>query len=130
MIRGSAPFGFIRRLRHSYCSIDRASSLREYENGDTSEENDAMPQIIIHTMQHLCSVVMHARKAGGDRMLMASLFLLLPLSLGWPLIVWLTGGRGSTAASCLVITIWRAVSCAIHSDCDPSTGGKPLFPSR
>lgn len=87
-----------------------------------------MPQAIIHTMQHLFSVVMHVRKAGGDRMAIASLILLLPLSLGWPLVVWLTGGRGSAATSCLLITIWRAVSCAVHSDCGQSTGAKPLLP--
>jgi hypothetical protein len=87
-----------------------------------------MPHIIIHTMQHLFSVVLHMRKAGGERMAIASLILLLPLSLGWPLVVWLTGGRGSAAASCLVITIWRALSCAIPGDHGPSTGTKALLP--
>ena len=84
-----------------------------------------MPHLIVHTMQHLLSVVMYVRKAGTDHMAIAPLILLIPLSLGWPLVVWLAGGRGSAAVSCLMITIWRAVSCALHGDHGPSTGAEP-----
>jgi hypothetical protein len=86
-----------------------------------------MPQIVLHTMQHLFSIITHPRKAGGERLAIASLILLLPLSLGWPLAIWLTGGRGSAAASCLVLTIWRSISCAVHGS-GPATGAKPALP--
>ena len=81
-----------------------------------------MPQVVIHTMHRFFSIIIHLRKVGEDRMAIAPLVLLLPLSLGWPLAVWLAGGRGSSAASCLLITMWRTLSRANNSlyQCPPA----------
>jgi hypothetical protein len=79
-----------------------------------------MPKIASHTMHYLLAIINHFRRAGEDRMVLSALILLLPLSLGFPLAVWLAGGRGSSAASCMLITIWKVVSCATTAHRYPS----------
>ncbi|HJR76144.1 MAG TPA: hypothetical protein VJ805_04190 [Nitrospiraceae bacterium] len=84
-----------------------------------------MQKITIHTIHHLFALITLLRKAGQHRMLFAPLILLLPLSLGWPLVVWLAGGRGSAAASCLLIAAWRAVTYATTGHQCPPVAARP-----
>ena len=67
-------------------------------------------------MAHLPAMIMTVRELGVGRAVFNLLVAFLPLSLGWLMATWLAGGRGSAAASCLIMMICRSfrVHAAAH----------------
>ena len=75
-----------------------------------------------HAMHHLLPIIRGIRRFHKSRTDVCLLVVLLPLPLGWPLAIWLAGGRGSAAASSLLMTVCRSISCAFNSPwrCSPT----------
>ena len=75
-----------------------------------------------HIMHHLLPIIRGVRRFQKSRTAVCLLVVLLPLPLGWPLAIWLAGGRGSAAASSLLMTVCRSISCAFNSPwrCSPT----------